>query len=169
MNAGAMATETFHQIVSVRFLDADGQIKEKPLADIQHSYRSAPEFEERYLLSARLRGTLATVAQIDAGLEASRHKRRTSQPVGASAGCIFKNPELCGAGKLVDDLGLKGRRVGSAVVSSVHGNFIINEGGASARDVLDLIAQIQEVAMRERGVQLELEVKVIGEESPMPL
>ncbi len=169
MNAGAMATETFDQIVSVRFIDADGQVKEKPLAEIQHSYRSAPEFEERYLLSARLRGSLATVEQIDAGLEASRNKRRSSQPVGASAGCIFKNPELCGAGKLVDDLGLKGKRVGKAVVSGVHGNFIINEGGATARDVLDLIAQIQEIAMRERGVQLELEVKVIGEEGAMGL
>jgi UDP-N-acetylmuramate--alanine ligase len=170
MNAGAMGTETFDQIVSVRFIDADGSVKEKPLADIQHSYRSAPEFEERYILSARLRGKpAAPIADIDAGLEASRNKRRTSQPVGASAGCIFKNPELCGAGKLVDDLGLKGRRVGAAVVSDVHGNFIINEGGAKARDVLDLIAQIQEVALREKGVQLELEVKVIGEENALPL
>jgi UDP-N-acetylmuramate--L-alanine ligase/UDP-N-acetylenolpyruvoylglucosamine reductase len=169
MNAGAMNAETFDQIVSVRFLDADGQVKEKPLAEIQHSYRSAPEFEERFLLSARLRGTPASMEQIDAGLEASRIKRRTSQPIGASAGCIFKNPELCGAGKLVDDLGLKGKRVGNAVVSAVHGNFIINEGGATARDVLDLIAQIQVIAMRERGVQLDLEVKVIGEDGDMAL
>jgi UDP-N-acetylenolpyruvoylglucosamine reductase len=96
-------------------------------------------------------------------------KRRTSQPVGASAGCIFKNPQLCGAGKLVDDLGLKSRRVGQAVVSEVHGNFIVNAGGATAREVLDLIAEIQEVAQRERAVDLELEVKVIGEDQPLPL
>jgi UDP-N-acetylenolpyruvoylglucosamine reductase len=96
-------------------------------------------------------------------------KRRTSQPIGASAGCAFKNPELCGAGKLVDELGLKGKRVGAAVVSDVHGNFIVNEGGASARDVLDLVAQIQEIALRERGVTLEMEVKVIGEDAAMKL
>jgi UDP-N-acetylmuramate--alanine ligase len=169
MNAGAMGTETCDQLVSVRYLDLDGSVKEKSLAEIQHSYRSVPEFEERYILGARLRGPQAELASIDAGLEASRQKRRTSQPIGASAGCVFKNPELCGAGKLVDELGLKGRRVGPAVVSSVHGNFIVNEGGATARDVLDLVAQIQEIALRERGVQLELEVKVIGEESAMPL
>ncbi|MDB6073976.1 MAG: UDP-N-acetylmuramate/alanine ligase [Verrucomicrobiaceae bacterium] len=169
MNAGAMKSETFDQVVSIRFLDLDGQIKEKPLAEIVHHYRSVPEFEERYVLGARLRGPAADVASIDVGLEASRVKRRTSQPVGASAGCIFKNPEVCGAGKLVDDLGLKGKRVGKAVVSGVHGNFIVNEGGATARDVLDLVAQIQEIAMRERGVHLDMEVKVIGENLPMAL
>ena len=169
MNAGAMNAEMFDHVESIRFLDLDGQIKDKPLAEIVHHYRSVPEFEERYVLSAVLRGPKADVASIDAGLEASRVKRRTSQPVGASAGCCFKNPALCGAGKLVDELGLKGRRVGKAVVSAVHGNFIINEGGATAREVLDLIAEIQDVAMRERGVQLEMEVKVIGEDAPLPL
>ena len=89
--------------------------------------------------------------------------------MGASAGCVFKNPELCGAGRLVDELGLKGRRNGAAEVSAVHGNFIVNRGGASAREVLDLAAEVQEVALRERGVRLELEVRVIGEETPMPL
>lgn len=169
MNAGAMKSETFDQVVSIRYLDVDSSIQEKPVEEIAHRYRSVPEFEERYVLSARLRGTATDAASIDAGLEASRVKRRTTQPIGASAGCAFKNPELCGAGKLVDELGLKGRRVGNAVVSNVHGNFIVNEGGASARDVLDLVAQIQEIALRERGVQLEMEVKVIGEDEPMAL
>lgn len=169
MNAGAMGTETFDQVVSIRFLDLDGSIKEKPLAEIAHRYRSVPEFEERYILAARLHGKPADSASIDAGLEASRIKRRTSQPIGASAGCVFKNPEICGAGKLVDELGLKGKRVGKAIVSDVHGNFIVNEGGATARDVLDLVAQIQEIAQRERGVHLEMEVKVIGENESLPL
>jgi UDP-N-acetylmuramate--alanine ligase len=169
MNAGAMGTETFDQVVSIRYLDTDGQIREKPLAEIAHQYRSAPEFEERFVLGARLCGTNAELAVIDAGLEASRVKRRSSQPIGASAGCCFKNPGVCGAGQLVDELGLKGLRVGKAVVSAVHGNFIVNEGGASAREVLDLTAKIQEIALRERGIQLELEVKVIGEDHPLPL
>lgn len=169
MNAGAMRTETFDQVVSIRFLDLDGQIKEKPVSEISHHYRNVPEFEERYILGAYLRGAKADLASIDSGLEESRQKRRTSQPVGASAGCIFKNPEVCGAGKLVDDLGLKGRGVGNAIVSTVHGNFIVNQGGATARDVLDLIAEIKEVALRERGVQLETEVQIVGEDAPMPL
>ncbi len=169
MNAGAMGTETFDQIVSVRFLDRDGVVREKPLAEIAHQYRSAPEFEDCYVVSAVLRGVPAERTVIDAGLAASHRKRRESQPVGASAGCVFKNPELCGAGRLVDELGLKGRRHGAAEVSTVHGNFIINRGGASAREVLDLAGEIQEVALRERGVRLELEVRVIGEDAAMPL
>jgi len=169
MNAGAMGTETFDQIVSVRFLDVDGALREKPLAEITHHYRSVPEFEERYIVSAVLKGAPAPREEIDEKLAASHQKRRTTQPVGASAGCVFKNPELCGAGKLVDDLGLKGRGVGRAVVSPVHGNFIVNTGGATAREVLDLVAEIQETAQRERGVSLEMEVKVIGEDHPLPL
>lgn len=169
MNAGAMGAEMFDHVVSVRFIAADGSIQEKPLAEIQHHYRSVPEFEDHYIVGAVLEGKPAPKDQIDAGLEASRVKRRTSQPIGASAGCIFKNPELCGAGKLVDDLGLKGTRVGKAVVSPIHGNFIVNEGGATAREVLDLIAKIKEKAQEERGVQLELEVKAIGEDQPLPL
>jgi UDP-N-acetylenolpyruvoylglucosamine reductase len=169
MNAGAMGVEMADNLVSVRFIAADGSVQEKPLSEIQHQYRSIAEFEERYILVAVLKGKPATMAEIDAGLEASRMKRRTSQPIGASAGCMFKNPQLCGAGKLVDDLGLKGRRSGKVVVSEVHGNFFVNEGGATAREVLDLVAEIKEVAQRERGVQLEMEVKVIGEDQPLPL
>ena len=169
MNAGAMGRETFDQVVSVRYIDVDGAVREKPLAEIAHQYRSVPEFEECYVVSAVLRGEPAPREVIDEGLAASHRKRRESQPVGASAGCVFKNPELCGAGRLVDELGLKGRSHGAAVVSDVHGNFIVNRGGARAREVLDLVAEIQEVAQRERGVRLELEVRVIGEDSPMPL
>jgi UDP-N-acetylenolpyruvoylglucosamine reductase len=170
MNAGAMGIETFDQIVSVRFIDLDGSLKEKPLADIEHHYRNVPEFEERLIVSAVLRGTPnAPKDDITAKLAASHHKRRTTQPVGASAGCTFKNPELCGAGKLIDDLGLKGRSVGPAQVSDIHGNFLVNTGGAKARDVLDLVAQIQEHALQTRGIQLELEVKVIGSPTPLPL
>lgn len=169
MNAGAMGVEMADNLVSVQFIAADGSIQEKPLEEIQHQYRSIAEFEERYIVGAVLKGRPASVESIDAGLNASRVKRRTSQPVGASAGCVFKNPQLCGAGKLVDDLGLKGRRIGRAAVSDVHANFIVNEGGATAREVLDLVAEIRETAQRERGVQLELEVKVIGEDAPLPL
>jgi len=169
MNAGAMGTEMSDNLASVRFIAADGSIQEKPLSEIHHQYRSIAEFEERYIVGAVLKGKPAAQAEIDAGLEARRVKRRNSQPIGASAGCMFKNPQLCGAGKLVDDLGLKGRRSGKVVVSEVHGNFFVNEGGATAREVLDLVAEIKEVAQRERGVQLEMEVKVIGEDQPLVL
>jgi UDP-N-acetylmuramate--alanine ligase len=169
MNAGAMGVETFDQIVSVRFIDTDGALREKPLAEIAHQYRSAPEFDDRFVVSAVLAGAPAERAQIDAKLAASQRKRRASQPVGASAGCVFKNPDLCGAGKLVDELGLKSMAVGAARVSEIHGNFIVNTGGASAREVLELVGQIQERALRERGVTLDMEVRVIGEREPLAL
>jgi len=169
MNAGAMGTETFDQIVSVRFIDTNGAIKEKPVAEIMNHYRNVPEFEERYVVSAVLKGTPAAQSEIDMKLAASHQKRRTSQPVGASAGCTFKNPEMCGAGKLIDDLGLKGHSVGKVIVSEVHGNFIVNQGGAKAREVLDLVSLIKEKAMEQRGAVLELEVKVIGEDQALPL
>lgn len=169
MNAGAMGTQTFDQIVSVRFIDTDGTIKEKSLADITAHYRNVPEFEERFVVSATLEGKAAPLDDIDAKLSASHTKRRESQPIGASAGCVFKNPLPHQAGKLVDELQLKGTKVGNARVSLEHGNFIVNDGKATAREVLDLIDDIKEAAQRERGIQLELEVKVIGEDHPMAL
>ena len=90
-------------------------------------------------------------------------KRRTSQPRESSAGCIFKNPGACPAGKLVDELGLKDTRVGGARVSEIHGNFIVNDGHATAADVLGLIEKIKGVAREQRGMELETEVQILGE------
>ena len=147
----------------MRFIAAEGSLQEKPLAEIQHEYRSIAEFEERYIVSAVLKGHPAPIADIDAGLEASRIKRRTSQPIGASAGCMFKNPELCGAGKLVDELGLKGKRVGQVIVSQVHGNFFVNHGATKAQDIRALIQWVQKTVKEKQGVELELEIEVVGE------
>jgi UDP-N-acetylenolpyruvoylglucosamine reductase len=80
----------------------------------------------------------------------------------SSAGCIFKNPGPCPAGKLVDELGLKNLHVGNARVSDVHGNFIVNDGGATADEVLELIAKIKATAREKRGIELETEVQIVG-------
>ncbi|MEO0444915.1 MAG: UDP-N-acetylmuramate--L-alanine ligase [Verrucomicrobiota bacterium] len=162
MNAGAMGTETFDQIVSVTFIDQNGDVQTKCAEDIQFQYRNVPEFTENYVVSAVLRGQPASEESIREGLRASKEKRKSSQPIAASAGCIFKNPGPMGAGQLVDELGLKEMRVGQARVSEVHANFIVNEGGATARQVLDLIAKIQDVAQQERGIALETEVQILG-------
>jgi UDP-N-acetylenolpyruvoylglucosamine reductase len=78
---------------------------------------------------------------------------------------MFKNPALIPAGKLIDELGLKGTRVGGAVVSAEHGNFIVNDGKASARDVLELIAILKARAKETRGIELQTEVEIIGNEN----
>jgi UDP-N-acetylenolpyruvoylglucosamine reductase len=109
------------------------------------------------------RGHPAPVEEIVRKLNESQHKRRTSQPAAKSAGCIFKNPDSCPAGKLVDELGLKNLRVGNARVSKVHGNFIVNDGGATAAEMLELIQMIQKTARAKRGVELETEVQIVGE------
>lgn len=167
MNAGAMGWETFDQVVSVTLVDAHGSVFEKSVGDIRHYYRHVPELAHNVAVSAVFKGTPASDDEIAARMNASKHKRKNSQPVAASAGCVFKNPGPIGAGQLVDEMGLKNTARGAAKVSEVHGNFIVNEGGATAKDVLDLIAEIKAVARRERGVELETEVQIIGQDEPV--
>jgi len=164
MNAGAMGTETFDQVVSVTFLDEDGEVRTRAREEIEAQYRNVPELRRNYALEAVFRGTKAGAEEIEGRMEESKAKRRSSQPIAASAGCIFKNPEGIGAGQLVDELGLKGSGVGKAEVSAEHGNFIVNRGKATAGEVQGLIEEIQKKALEERGVTLETEVQIIGED-----
>lgn len=166
MNAGAMGVETFDQIVSIQYLDSAGELVEKTKDEIQHGYRNVPQFTTNFAVRAVLKGVPNTsFEKIDALLDASKAKRKSSQPLAASAGCIFKNPSVVPAGKLVQELGYKDRSVGSAKVSVVHGNFIVNEGGATAKDVLELIDQIKKEARDERGIVMETEVQIIGQDA----
>ncbi len=166
MNAGAMGIETFDQVVSVTFIDQEGEIRTKMAEEIDFRYRSVPEFTENFIVSAVFRGVKESRAAIDQKLADSKSHRKGSQPIAASAGCIFKNPEVCGAGKLIDDLGLKNLSVGKARVSEVHGNFIVNDGDAKAGEVLELIAQIQGKAKQLRNIELETEVQILGDDQP---
>ncbi len=164
MNAGAMGGQTFDQVVRVRYLDREGQAHEKTPDELEVRYRHVPALDDNFAVSAVFRGEKAPNEEIVRRLEESQEKRRTTQPSAKSAGCIFKNPAASPAGKLVDELGLKDTRVGDARVSKVHGNFIVNDGAASATDVLELIARIQAKAREERGIELETEVQIVGEE-----
>ncbi len=167
MNAGAMGGETFRQVVSVRFVDSQGEFHTRTPGELDIRYRDVPTLVTNYAVSATFRGEPAEAAAIAAKLDESQQKRRTSQPKESSAGCIFKNPGTIPAGRLIDELGLKGTRVGGARVSEVHGNFIVNDGGASARDVLALIAQVQQRARDARGIELHTEVQIVGQEEPV--
>ena len=162
MNAGAMGIQTFDQVVRVRYCDQDGNIFTKTPAEMEVHYRSVPMFRQNFALSAVLRGQPGNAEEIDATIAASVAKRRSSQPVAASAGCIFKNPDGIPAGRLIEELGLKNHAVGAARVSEIHGNFIVNEGGATASDILALIRQIQQTAEEKRGISLETEVQIVG-------
>lgn len=163
MNAGAMGSETFGQVVSVRYIDPNGEFNTRTPDEMEVRYRNVPFFKNHYAVSATFRGQPESLESIESRLDASMLKRRNSQPRESSAGCVFKNPDEIPAGKLIEELGLKGLRLGGARVSEVHGNFLVNERHASAAEFLALIAQIQDVAHRERGIKLETEVQIVGE------
>jgi UDP-N-acetylmuramate--L-alanine ligase/UDP-N-acetylenolpyruvoylglucosamine reductase len=163
MNAGAMGAQTFENVVRVRYLDADGEVHTQSRDELEVHYRNFPLLEKNFAVSAVFRGQPAPLEEIVRKLEASQEKRRASQPAAKSAGCIFKNPDSCPAGKLVDELGLKNSHVGKARVSEVHGNFIVNDGGATAAEMLELIEKIKATALAKRGIELETEVQIVGE------
>ncbi|MBK1883139.1 UDP-N-acetylmuramate--L-alanine ligase [Luteolibacter pohnpeiensis] len=166
MNAGAMGVETFDQVVRVTFLDEDGVIRTREREEIVAKYRNVAELRRNFALQAVFKGKADKPENIKKRWEDSREKRKNSQPIAASAGCIFKNPEYIAAGRLVDSMGLKGTTHGNAAVSETHGNFIINQGGATATEVLELIDSIKAQAKEQRYVDLETEVKILGEEEP---
>ncbi|MBI3192130.1 MAG: UDP-N-acetylmuramate dehydrogenase [Pedosphaera parvula] len=163
MNAGAMGAATFEVIESVRCMDYEGQAHELPVGQIEVRYRSCPFFKEHIALGAVFHAPPAPRELIEQRMQECSRKRWDSQPAAPSAGCMFKNPAAIPAGKLIDELGLKGARVGGARVSDEHGNFIVNDGNATAQDVLDLIEIIKERAKAARNIELETEVEIIGE------
>src|SRR5438270_4682212 len=151
MNAGAMGAETLEKVARIRYLDGEGNPHVKNRDELEVFYRRFPLLENNFAISATFRAQPAERAEIDGRLRESQEKRRTTQPIAKSAGCIFKNPNSIPAGRLVDELGLKNSRVGDARVSEVHGNFIVNDGGATAAEMLQLIGKIQNAARAKRG------------------
>lgn len=163
MNAGAMGGAMFDVVECIRVMDFAGNTQERKVCDLPVAYRSCPTLKTQIALSAMLRGRPCQREAIGQRMNEYSRKRWQSQPAAPSAGCMFKNPASIPAGKLIDELGLKGTRVGGAVVSTEHGNFIVNDRAASARDVLGLIEIIRQRARAERGIELETEVEVVGE------
>jgi UDP-N-acetylenolpyruvoylglucosamine reductase len=163
MNAGAMGDQTFDVVESVRLMDFDGNVRELAPKEMAVEYRSCATLKDHIALSVVFKCKSAPRGEIEARMKAFSEKRWESQPAAPSAGCMFKNPGQIPAGKLVEELGLKGARVGGAVVSAEHGNFIVNDGTATARDVLELIDLLKRRAKAERGIELQTEVEIIGE------
>ncbi len=163
MNAGAMGSWTFNVVERVRIMDQAGEVSERLRSEVTVEYRRCPLFVDHIALGAVLKGEPASAELVSERMNRFSQKRWDSQPAAPSAGCIFKNPVTIPAGKLIDELGLKGARVGGAVVSAEHGNFIVNEGNATAQDVLNLIERLRQKAKVERGVDLETEVEILGE------
>src|SRR5213078_3144159 len=163
MNAGAYGHEIGTVTETVR-VARDGRVVEISGASVQWNYRHTSFREGELLLGATLRLEPDDAEKIRSRMEEAKQRRMASQPHGSrSAGCFFKNPPEgeAGTGKIIDDLGMKGTRRGSAVVSPVHANFIVTEGeNASAADAIALAEEIRERVKREQGIDLEYEVEL---------
>jgi len=163
MNAGAFGHEIGTVTESVR-VARDGEVACIPGESIQWNYRHASFAEGELLLGATLRLTPDEPDKIKERMDYAKSQRLATQPHGArSAGCFFKNPpaSLKGTGKIIDEMGMKGQRRGTAIVSPVHANFIVTEGeDARAEDALALAEEIRERVKREQGIELEYEVEL---------
>lgn len=164
MNAGAMGGWMFDVVESIRYMDASGEAHEATASSVTVEYRSCPLLKDHIALGAVLKGHPASKEVVEKRMKTFSQKRWESQPAAPSAGCIFKNPGTIPAGKLIDEMGLKGTRFGEAMVSHEHGNFIINQGNSSAKEVLELIEIIRDKARAERGIELHTEVEIVGED-----
>jgi UDP-N-acetylmuramate dehydrogenase len=164
MNAGAYGGEMKDIIKKVRLMDRRGNVLEKSCEEMDFSYRHSVVEDEGYIvLEAEMELAYGDKAEIDAKMRELAKARRTKQPLEfPSAGSTFKRPEGYFAGKLIMDAGLRGYSVGGAQVSEKHCGFVINRGGATAQDVMDLIQDVQDKVYEDFQVRLEPEVKLVG-------
>lgn len=166
MNAGAYGGQMSDIVVRTECYDLEtGEFLTLDNAEQKFSYRHSIFMEKNYIvLSATFRLKKGDPDAIRAQMNAYLQCRREKQPLNyPSAGSVFKRPEGHFAGKLIEDAGLKGTRVGGAVVSPKHAGFIVNTGDATAKDVLDLIEIIREKVQSLYGVRLECEIRFVGE------
>jgi UDP-N-acetylmuramate dehydrogenase len=173
-NAGAHGGEVKDNLDSVLLLDGEGDIQEYQVADLAYAYRDSRLKQLKPLVAAFKPVVLNVnfrLARGDATVIAERAERflqhrRQTQPVAPSLGSIFVNPPGDYAGRLIEEAGLKGYRIGGVEVSTQHANFIVNPGGvgqATAGDVMRLIAHIQEQVAGIHGITLAAEVQLVGE------
>ena len=164
MNAGAYGGEMAQVLESVTFLDEAGEVCTLPASECGFGYRHSIFSDRKCLiLKARFHLDQGDPAAIRARMEELAAKRREKQPLEhPSAGSMFKRPPGHFAAALIDQCGLKGFTVGGAQVSAKHAGFVVNRGGAACADVLELVRQVRERVLTQTGVELEMEVKMLG-------
>lgn len=165
MNAGAYGGELCQVLREATVLTPEGEVKTLPAEELELGYRTSCVQKNGYIvLEAVLQLQPGNADDIRAVMDALASKRREKQPLEyPSAGSTFKRPEGHFAGKLIQDAGLRGFRVGGAQVSEKHCGFVINRDHATSADILSLCRQVQEKVKAQSGVELELEVKLLGE------
>jgi UDP-N-acetylmuramate dehydrogenase len=165
-NAGAYGGEIAKSLESIELVQPDGSREEWSVERMGYAYRSSVLKGSGpggpAIVAAHFRLERVDPAQLAAEVERIAAERRSKTPAGPSAGSVFRNPPDRSAGRLIDEAGCKGMRCGRASVSRLHANYIINEGGASAREVLDLITTVRSRVRDAFGVSLELEIQLVG-------
>ena len=168
MNAGAYGGQMSDVTQWARLMDVHtGEVRQLPLDALEMGYRVSRALKTGEVVTrAAFRLTHGDKAEIKAKMDDFNRRRREKQPLQyPSAGSTFKRPEGHFAGALIEQAGLKGLSVGGASVSTLHAGFLINKGGATAKDVLDLISLVQKRVFDHSGVRLEPEVRVTGEDA----
>ena len=162
MNAGTKLGEMKNSLKAVRMVNMKGQVVDVPAAQMKFEYRRAL-LPRGIVVGVWLQLGQGVRSEIERMVKDYLHYRRGTQPLALpSAGCVFKNPPSDSAGRLIEEAGLKGVRVGDAEVSMKHGNFIVNRGHACAADVMALIGKVRRAIRRRTGVRLALELKIVG-------
>ncbi|RQD74138.1 MAG: UDP-N-acetylmuramate dehydrogenase [Candidatus Syntrophonatronum acetioxidans] len=166
INAGAYGNSMSDIITSIKVLTWQGEIRTINSREMQFGYRYSSLLEESWIvLEVQLALVEGDYSNIKSRMEEFLEHRRLNHPVEPSAGSVFRNPPGNSAGKLIEEAGCKGLRVGDAQVSNRHANFIINLGTASCIDYLEVIKIIREKVKSKFGILLELELSLVGEES----
>ena len=162
MNAGTRLGEMKDSVKAVRLVTMKGETVDIPASQIPFAYRRAT-LPAGIVVGIWIQLKTGVRTTIEKVVKDYLHYRRDTQPLALpSAGCVFKNPPKDSAGRVIDVAGLRGAQVGDAQVSDKHANFIVNQGQASAKDVLALIRKVRAAVVKQTGVKLELELKVVG-------
>jgi len=165
MNAGAWGSEMKDVLESVDWLNGGGNRVSRPRPALHFEYRSLALPEGACILGGVFDLARGDRVAIEGRIREILKTRSGRHPLQyRSAGSIFKNPKGTPAGRIIDEAGLKGLTLGGARVSEMHGNFIVNLGGAAARDIIGLIERVRKTVREKRGIDLEPEVQIIGEE-----
>lgn len=165
MNAGAFGGETWRHVVSVETIDRKGALRQRGSDEFEVAYRSVSGPADEWFTAAIFQFEQGDGRVASAGIKRLLAKRAEKQPMGAaSCGSVFTNPENDHAARLIEACGLKGFRIGGAVVSEKHANFILNDNNASASDIEALINHVQKTVLEQQGIALQTEVHIVGEQ-----
>ena len=166
MNAGCYGSETWQHVTSVQVVTRQGELLERTPEDYEIGYRHVQRegMDKEFFVSASLHFANGNGEMVREEIKTLLKKRIATQPLNLpNAGSVFRNPPNDHAARLIEQCGLKGKRIGGAQVSEKHANFIVNTGEATAQDIEELIGEVRDTVLQRTGIALHPEVRIIGE------